>query len=83
MPDIKSKKHRTLRPSPRSDLRPLEVVPGDYKDFDAALRRFRKLVDKEGRLREYCNRQYFTKKSLKAHHRRQKRSWLLKNHGAR
>ena len=61
--------------------KPLEVYPGEFKDFDAVLRKFRKMLDKEGKLRDLRSRQYHTKPSLKRHHARQRARHMRKNYG--
>jgi ribosomal protein S21 len=49
-------------------VKPIEVRPGEYNSFEAACKKFRKLVEKDGRLREIRERERgFVKKSKKKH----------------
>ncbi len=74
MPETKSRtpRHRTV---------PLQVIPGDYKDFETAIKKFRKVVDKDGVLREHRARQHFTSKRQKRYLAVQRRKWQKRKYG--
>jgi len=51
-------------------VKPLGVDVGDFKSFEAAVKKFRKLVEKEGVIREVLDRKYYKKPSQKRHDKR-------------
>jgi len=54
-------------------VKPLEVRPGDFKSFEAAVKKFRKLVEKDGRLYAVRERSRgFVKKSQKKHNKKRR-----------
>ncbi|MGD9381434.1 MAG: 30S ribosomal protein S21 [Candidatus Thorarchaeota archaeon] len=54
-------------------VRPIEVNPGEFKTFEAAVKKFRKLIEKDGRLQEVRERERgFVKKSQKRHNKKRR-----------
>ena len=51
-------------------LKPLGVDVGDFKSFEAAVKKFKKLVEKEGVIKQVLERKYFKKPSQKRHDKR-------------
>lgn len=51
-------------------LKPLGVDVGDFKTFEAAVKKFKKLVEKEGVIKQVLDRQYFKKPSQIRHEQR-------------
>jgi ribosomal protein S21 len=52
-------------------VRPLEVEPNEFRSFEAAIKKFRKLVDKDGKLRLVRERaRGYVKPSKKKHNKR-------------
>jgi len=75
MPETKSQKHL-----PRDPL-PLQLDPREYKDFEAALRKFRKKVEKDGILRDYRAKLHFISKRQKKYQARQRAAWSRRKYG--
>jgi len=53
-------------------LKPLGVDVGDFATFEAALKKFRKIVEKEGVIKRTLERQYYKKPSKLRHDKRRK-----------
>jgi ribosomal protein S21 len=54
-------------------VRPLEIKPGEFNSFEAAVKKFCKLVEKDGKLYAVRERsQGFVKKSQKKHNKKRK-----------
>jgi small subunit ribosomal protein S21 len=51
-------------------VKPLGVDVGDFKSFEAAVKKFRKIVEKEGIIRQVLDRKYYKKPSKKRHDKR-------------
>ena len=51
-------------------LKPLGVEVGDFRSFEAAVKKFKKLVEKEGVIKQVLDRQYFKKPSQIRHEQR-------------
>ena len=51
-------------------VRPLEVEVGEYRSFEAALKKFRKLVEKEGTIKQVLERRAYKKPSQKRHEKK-------------
>ena len=51
-------------------VKPLGVDVGDFKSFEAAVKKFRKIVEKEGVIRQVLDRKYYKKPSKKRHDKR-------------
>lgn len=51
-------------------VKPLGVDVGDFKSFEAAVKKFRKIVEKEGVIRQVLDRKYYKKPSQKRHDKR-------------
>lgn len=67
---------------PIDKCKPLEVRVGDYRTFEAAVKKFRKKVEKEGRLREALKRQYYTKPSQLKHNKRRTAAYIRDKYGS-
>lgn len=50
-------------------LKPLEVKVGEFKSVEAAIKKFRKIVEKEGHIKDAIERRAFTKPSQLKHTR--------------
>ena len=48
-------------------LKPLGVNVGEFRSFEAAVKKFRKLVEKEGTIKKVLERRAFKKPSQKRH----------------
>ncbi len=48
-----------------SNYKPLQLEPGDFRSFEACVKKFRKVVEKEGTLRRVVERKHFIKPSEK------------------
>ncbi len=48
-----------------SNYKPLQLEPGSFRSFEACIKKFRKVVEKEGTLRRVVERRTFTKPSEK------------------
>jgi ribosomal protein S21 len=54
-------------------VKPIEVRPGEFKSFEAAVKKFRKLVEKDGRIQQVRDRERgFVKKSQKRHNKKRR-----------
>lgn len=53
-------------------LKPLGVDVGDFASFEAALKKFRKIVEKEGIIKRALEKQYYKKPSQIRHDKRRK-----------
>lgn len=53
-------------------LKPLGVDVGDFASFDAALKKFRKIVEKEGIIKRVIEKKYYRKPSQIRHDKRRK-----------
>ena len=51
-------------------VKPLGVDVGDFRSFEAAVKKFRKIVEKEGVIRQVLDRKYYKKPSEKRHQKR-------------
>jgi len=51
-------------------MKPLEVEVGAYRSFEAAVKKFRKLVEKEGTIKQVLERRAFKKPSQVRHEKR-------------
>jgi len=51
-------------------MKPLEVEVGAYRSFEAAVKKFRKLVEKEGTIKQVLERRAFKKPSQIRHEKR-------------
>lgn len=51
-------------------IKPLEVEVGAYRSFEAAVKKFRKLVEKEGTIKQVLERRAFKKPSQIQHEKR-------------
>jgi len=51
-------------------VKPLEVEVGEYRSFEAALKKFKKMVEKEGTIKQVLERRAFKKKSQIRHEKR-------------
>lgn len=51
-------------------VKPLGVDVGDFRSFEAAVKKFRKLVEKEGVIRQVLDRKYYKKPSEIRHQKR-------------
>ncbi|MGD9382048.1 MAG: 30S ribosomal protein S21, partial [Candidatus Thorarchaeota archaeon] len=51
-------------------LKPLGVNVGEFKSFEAAVKKFRKLVEKEGIIKQVLDRRAFMKPSQKRHNKK-------------
>ena len=51
-------------------IKPLEVEVGAYRSFEAAVKKFRKLVEKEGTIKQVLERRAFKKPSQVRHEKR-------------
>ena len=51
-------------------VKPLGVDVGDFKSFEAAVKKFRKIVEKEGIIRQVLDRKYYKKPSKVRHDKR-------------
>ncbi len=68
---------------PIDRVKPLQVVPGEYASFEAAIKKFKKMVDKDGVLKEYRERRYFKSKSKKRYEKRRKKAYILSRYPTR
>jgi ribosomal protein S21 len=60
-------------------VRPLEVYPNEFKSFDTCLKKFRKLVDKDGKLRLVRERaRGYVKPSKKKHDKKRRAQHIRK-----
>lgn len=51
-------------------FKPLSVNVGEFKSFEAAVKKFRKLVEKEGTIKHVLERRAFMKPSQKRHNKK-------------
>jgi small subunit ribosomal protein S21 len=51
-------------------FKPLGVNVGEFKSFEAAVKKFRKLVEKEGTIKHVLERRAFMKPSQKRHNKK-------------
>lgn len=51
-------------------MKPLQVEVGAYRSFEAAVKKFRKLVEKEGTIKQVLERRAFKKPSQIRHEKR-------------
>lgn len=51
-------------------MKPLEVEVGAYRSFEAAVKKFRKVVEKEGTIKQVLERRVFKKPSQIRHDKR-------------
>jgi ribosomal protein S21 len=51
-------------------MKPLEVEVGAYRSFEAAVKKFRKVVEKEGTIKQVLERRAFKKPSQIRHEKR-------------
>ncbi len=68
---------------PIDRVKPLQVIVGEYSSFEAAVKKFKKMVDKDGVLKEYRDRRYFKSKSKKAYEKRRKKAYILSRYSTR
>jgi ribosomal protein S21 len=66
---------------PLTKCKPLQVEVGDYRTFEAAVKKFRKKVDKEGTVKAFVLRKSFVSKSTKRRNSRLKKQYLRKKYG--
>lgn len=60
-------------------VKPLQVEPNEFKSFEACVKKFRKLVDKDGRLKDVRERaRGYTKKSKKKHDKKRRAAHIRK-----
>lgn len=63
---------------------PLEVKPGEYRSFDQALKKFKKLVEKEGTIKRVIERAHgYQKPSKKRHDARRRAKYNAKQNNTR
>lgn len=55
-------------------VKPLQVEPNQFKSFEACVKKFRKLVDKDGRLKDVRERARGHKKKSKKKHDKKRRA---------
>jgi ribosomal protein S21 len=55
-------------------VKPLQVEPNEFQSFEACVKKFRKLVDKDGRLKEVRERARGYKKPSKKKHDKKRRA---------
>ncbi len=55
-------------------VKPLQVEPNQFKSFEACVKKFRKLVEKDGRLRDVRERARGYKKKSKVKHDKKRRA---------
>lgn len=60
-------------------VKPLQVEPNQFRSFEACVKKFRKLVDKDGRLRDVRERaRGYKKKSKKKHDKKRRAAHIRK-----
>jgi ribosomal protein S21 len=66
---------------PLERAKPLQVVVSEFKTFDAAVKKFKKKVDKDGILKQCRERQSFKSKSKKKYDKRRKMEYIRRTYG--
>lgn len=66
---------------PIEKCKPLQVRVGDYRTFEAAVKKFRKKVDKDGTLRAFVLRKSFVSRSERRRNSRLKKQYLREKYG--